>query len=148
MYNTILVPLDKSKRAEKILPYVEELALCHLAKVIFLHVIEPPRAVGVKEGAQMIEEQNFEPQKREAEKYFIGLQKKFGEKGIETFTRLAHGPVVEAIIKFADKEGADIIAIASHGRSGLSRVFYGSVTAGLLQRVDRPLLLIRSRKEK
>ncbi|MBU4426139.1 MAG: universal stress protein, partial [Proteobacteria bacterium] len=39
----------------------------------------------------------------------------------------------------------DLIAIASHGRSGLSRVFYGSVAAGILNRADRPLLLIRSR---
>jgi nucleotide-binding universal stress UspA family protein len=148
MYNTILVPLDKSKRAEKILPYVEELALCHLAKVIFLHIIEPPRFVGAKEGMQMAHEQNYEPQKREAENYFAELQEKFDGKGIETFTYLAHGPIVEEIIKVADKERSDIIAIASHGRGGVSRVFYGSVAAGLLQRIDRPLLLIRSREEK
>ena len=147
MYDNILVPLDKSKRAEKILPYVEELALCHLARVIFLHVIEGPRTLSAKDGIKMAEEQNYEPQKREAEKYFITLQERFGQKGIETCTELAHGPVVDAIIKTAKKENADIIAIASHGRSGLSRVFYGSVTAGLLQRIDRPLLLIRSRKE-
>jgi nucleotide-binding universal stress UspA family protein len=36
--------------------------------------------------------------------------------------------------------------LASHGRGGLSRVFYGSVATGLLHRVDRPLLIIRSRK--
>jgi nucleotide-binding universal stress UspA family protein len=41
--------------------------------------------------------------------------------------------------------GADLIALASHGRSGLSQVFYGSVAAGLLQRVSRPLLLVRAR---
>jgi nucleotide-binding universal stress UspA family protein len=40
----------------------------------------------------------------------------------------------------------DLIALASHGRGGLARVFYGSVAAGLLHRVDRPLLIIRSRK--
>jgi nucleotide-binding universal stress UspA family protein len=48
------------------------------------------------------------------------------------------------IVNAAEKEGVDLIAIASHGRSGLSRAFYGSVTAALLQRIDRPLLLIRS----
>jgi nucleotide-binding universal stress UspA family protein len=52
---------------------------------------------------------------------------------------------VEAIINAAEREDADLIAIASHGRSGLSGVFYGSVAAGVLHRVDRPLLLIRSR---
>ena len=49
------------------------------------------------------------------------------------------------IKRVAEEQNADLIAIASHGRSGLERVFYGSVTAGLIQVVDRPLLLIRSR---
>ena len=53
--------------------------------------------------------------------------------------------VVKAIIDAAERENADLVAMASHGRSGLSRAFYGSVAAGVLQRIDRPLLLIRSR---
>jgi nucleotide-binding universal stress UspA family protein len=60
---------------------------------------------------------------------------------------VANGPAVERIIQTAEKENADIIAMASHGGGGLSRVFYGSVAAGVLNRVDRPLLVIRSRQE-
>jgi hypothetical protein len=52
--------------------------------------------------------------------------------------------LAEAILDTADREGADLIALASHGRTGLSRVLYGSVAAGVLHRADRPLLLIRS----
>jgi nucleotide-binding universal stress UspA family protein len=52
--------------------------------------------------------------------------------------------VVETIILCAQRESADLIALASHGRGGLAGVFYGSVAAGLLHRVDRPLLIIRS----
>ena len=55
---------------------------------------------------------------------------------------------MEAITETAEREGADLIAMASHGRSGLSQVFYGSVAAGVLRRIDRPLLLICSRNEK
>ncbi len=54
------------------------------------------------------------------------------------------GPPVEAIIAMAKEENVDLIALASHGRSGLARVFYGSVAAGILHRADRPLLLIRA----
>ena len=43
------------------------------------------------------------------------------------------------------KKCADLIAMASHGRTGMSQVFYGSVAAGVLHRVDRPLLLVRAR---
>ena len=54
-------------------------------------------------------------------------------------------PVVETIIEAATNEDADLIAMASHGRGGLSRIFYGSVAAGILNRVDRPLFIVRSR---
>jgi nucleotide-binding universal stress UspA family protein len=54
------------------------------------------------------------------------------------------GPVVGTILDVAKREGVDLIAIASHGRSGLPRVFYGSVAAGVLHGVNRPLLVIRS----
>ena len=59
---------------------------------------------------------------------------------------VAYGPAVERIIHIAEKENADLIAMTSHGGGGLTRVFYGSVAAGVLNRVDRPLLVIRSRE--
>ncbi|MDP8287440.1 MAG: universal stress protein [Candidatus Electryonea clarkiae] len=50
-------------------------------------------------------------------------------------------------MEIADREDIDLIAMASHGRSGLSRVYYGSVAASLLHLVDRPLLLVRAEGE-
>jgi nucleotide-binding universal stress UspA family protein len=146
MYNTILVPLDGSKRAEVILHHVEEMAQRYDAKVIFLQVVEPTPPIVGPEGAQIaLHQQELEQRAKQAESYLAGLQGEFREKGIEARARVVHGPVVEAIINAAEREGADLIALASHGRSGLSQVFYGSVAAGVLHRVDRPLLLIRSR---
>ena len=80
-----------------------------------------------------------------ANEYLTGLQGEFRAKGIKVKMTVVTGPVVEAIIEAAELEGVDLICIASHGRSGLSRVFYGSVAAGVRQRIDRPLLMIRSR---
>ena len=80
----------------------------------------------------------------EAQIYLDGLKGEFRKKGIESCTVVTHGSIVEAIISTAERVGADIIAIASHGRTGLSRVFYGSIAAGVLHRIDRALLLIRS----
>ena len=54
---------------------------------------------------------------------------------------------METIVSVAQRENADLLAIASHGRSGLSRVFYGSVAAGIMQKIDRPMLIIRTRNE-
>jgi nucleotide-binding universal stress UspA family protein len=135
MYHKILVPLDGSKRAEKILPHVEELARRYKAKVVFLQVIEY-KTLTTPEGAFInLSEQEFEQAQKLAEAYLSGIQGEFREKNIESRTRVLYGPVVEGII-----------SMASHGRGGLSRVFYGSVAAGLLHRVDRPLLIIRSRE--
>lgn len=145
MFTNILVPLDGSKRAEAILPHVEELALRCSANVIFLQVVEPSPVIVEAEAAYLaLRQQQLAELTRQAESYLAGRKGEFREKGIEAKTRVVYGPVVEAIIQAAENEGADLIAIASHGRSGLSRVFYGSVAAGVLHRIDRPLLLIRS----
>jgi len=145
MYHTILVPLDGSKRAEAILPHLEELARRYEAKVIFLQVIEIfPLLAGSEIAYVKQYEGEFEEQAKQAEVYLAGLKGEFRKKGIEARTLVAHGPVVEGIINTAERANADLRAIASHGRGGISRVFYGSVAAGVLHRVDRPLLLIRA----
>jgi len=144
MYKTILVPLDGSKRAERILHHIEELAQRYHAKVIFVQVVEPPlAAVGAGVYVAAYQEE-LEKRTKRAESYLAGLQGEFREKQIEAESCVSYGPVVQGILDAAKREGADLIAMASHGRSGLSQFFYGSVAAGVLHRVDRPLLLIRS----
>jgi nucleotide-binding universal stress UspA family protein len=143
MYKKILAPLDGSKRAEAILSHVEELALAGKATVIFLQVIEASQIVV---GAEFVFQapEDYDVLKEKAVQYLNGVKGEFREKGIDARIHISHGPIVEAIIETAGKEDADLIAIASHGRTGLSRVFYGSVAAGVLHRIDRPLLVIRS----
>jgi nucleotide-binding universal stress UspA family protein len=152
MYKTILVPLDGSARAEYILPHVENLAINYKAKVILLQVMEPLQIVNpsihvtdaltdtVKESLN-----DFNRRYEEINTYLSGRQGEFKEKGIDVRKFVEQGPVVETVISVAQRENADLIAMASHGRSGMSRVFYGSVAAGVLQQIDRPMLLIRSR---
>ena len=146
MYHKILVPLDGSKRADRILSHVEGLARRYQAKVIFLQVIEY-KATTTPEGASInLTNQEIDQAKKQAERHLKGLQEEFSGKNIESKIRVIYGPVVGGIISMAAQEDVDLIALASHGRGGLGRVFYGSVAAGLLHRVDRPLLIIRSRQ--
>lgn len=146
MYETILVPLDGSPRAERILPHVEALALAHDARVVFMSVIEPLPVLAASIGhVGSLDEAGL--REREALSYLRGWRGEFRAKGIDGATAVEHGSVVRAIIQVAQREDADLIAMASHGRSGLEQAFYGSVTAGVLQRIDRPLLLVRSRGE-
>jgi nucleotide-binding universal stress UspA family protein len=145
MYKTILVPLDGSKRAEAIMPYVESLAACYGATVILLQVVEPHSyIVGPDHMYPLLDQYVLEQRTEEAEIYLAGQQSKLQQKNIASKVCIAYGPAVEGIAKAAEREGAELIAMASHGRTGLARAFYGSVAAGVLHRVDRPLLLIRS----
>ena len=148
MYKIILVPLDGSKRAESILYHVETLARSFKSKVVFFVAIEPVLMLEYNEIIGMSEfmEKN-DYLKEKTASYLDSLQKKFSKKGIEVQTRIVHGPAVKAIVDAAELENANLVAMASHGRTGLSRTFYGSIAAGVLQRIDRPLLLIRSRGE-
>ena len=145
MYRKILVPLDGSKRAEAILPHVEQLALRYQAKVIFLQVIENQVVTGIEGAYVPLTDQELGQTIKQVETYLAGIRGEFQEKEIETQTCTIHGKIVTEIIKLATREAVDLIAMASHGRGGLARVFYGSVAAGVLQNVDRPLLIIRSR---
>ena len=141
MYKTILVPLDGSERAEAILPYVQSLAHCYDAKVVFMTVIEPLRI------DREFDLEHYQRRLDEGERYLAARQEEFRQKGIEAETRVGEGPTVATITDVAEHIEADLIAMASHGRTGLARVFYGSVAAGVLHRIDRPLLLIRSLDE-
>ena len=148
MYKTILVPLDGSKQAEAILPHVEELAQRYEAKVVFFRVVEPPPLMVTPGQPDLaLHQQKLEQETKEADLYLKAIQGEFQQLGIYARMELGHGAVVEAIIAAAARHEADLIALASHGRSGLAQVFYGSVAAGVLQRVDRPLLLVRSKIE-
>jgi nucleotide-binding universal stress UspA family protein len=150
MYNKILVPLDRSKRAEAILPYVEELARQFHATVILLSIIEPvPLMVephgGFSSYALYVDE--IPRYMREAKGYLTGIAEQLGRGQIHPKICVEQGPTVQTILAVAQREQVDLIALASHGRSGLSRVFYGSVAAGILHQTQWPLLLIRAENE-
>lgn len=147
MYQTILVPLDGSHRAERILPYVESLAQTYGAKLILLQVVEP-LVVGVSpyDAGSVFVANEIDRRTQEAKHYLAALQGQLRERNIEAQTQVEYGPVVATILALAEQHNVELIALASHGRTGLARVFYGSVAAGILNRADRPLLVIRAQE--
>jgi nucleotide-binding universal stress UspA family protein len=110
-------------------------------------VVEPPKITGYEGFDPQIYQQELEELSRQADAYLKQMEGKFREKNITVSTRIEHGSVVGSILNAAEELDVSLVAMASHGRGGLSRVFYGSVAAGVLQRIDRPLLLIRARAE-
>lgn len=149
MYKTILVPLDGSKLAEAILAHVEELAKLYGSTIILLQVFELPHMIGLPRSTaydalpeMTLAEAN--QQVNDAQQYLDSVVASLAEKGIPARARIDYGPVVASIMRTARQEDVSLIAMASHGRGGLTDVYYGSVAAGVLQRIDRPLLIVRA----
>lgn len=141
MYSNILVPLDGSRRAQRILPHVEELGKRFGSTIVFL------RVVGSEAGHGQTVDFYIDALERaleEAKLYLSGLQGEFSNKGFQVHTVVERGPIVNTIINVANREDVDLIAMASHGRTGLPRAFFGSVAAGVLNKVQRPILLVRA----
>lgn len=148
MYKKILVPLDGSTRAEKIIPHIEMLAKCMQAQVILLRIYQVDY-----DQADMVghDPAFYEAIARSCKEnviaYLNTVQEKLQTEGLVVRSFAEIGDIVSTILAIAEREGADLIAMSSHGRTGLARVFYGSVAAGLLHKIDRPLLLVRAEED-
>ena len=147
MYKTILVPLDGSLRSEAILPHVESLALHLRCSIILLYVdetsdlkLERDEVVDVN---QFLE--SHRQQVKSTQAYLQNIIDKWRTVDIVAKMQIKRGNVVGHIIDTAKQERVDLVAMASHGKGGMERAFYGSVAIGVLNQIDRPLLLIRSR---
>lgn len=149
MYKTILVPLDGSELAESVLPHVEELAMLFKSTVVLLHVMELPHLVGLPKGdiydsLPQMTPAEVNDQMGEARHYLDRLVERMHKEGISARGLVEYGPVVTTIMRVARQLEIELIAMASHGRGGLTDVYYGSVAGGVLQRIDRPLLIVRA----
>ena len=148
MYRKVLVPLDGSGSAEAILRHVEEMALRDGTHVILLRVIEPSGAlIDPHETSVSVMMNDADRQQIEAAQYLHARAGELRALGIKVSERLARGPVVKRILDTAEADDVDLIAMSSHGRSGLGHVLYGSTAMGVLHRAQRPLLLIRAAHE-
>jgi nucleotide-binding universal stress UspA family protein len=141
-YKTILVPLDGSERAETILPHVENLASHKQARVVFTRVVEPTRQSFVLDPHAPPKYEYDSAQGERAQEYLTQMVARFEDKGLSAGMVLMWGPPIDGIIRAADESSADLIAMSSQGRTGLAQVVYGSVAAGVLNRVTRPLLMV------
>jgi nucleotide-binding universal stress UspA family protein len=140
MYNRILVPLDGSQLAEQVLPYVKLLAKetkCHME---LLQVIEyspaptHPRQVRANLTG-------------EAQKYLKKAAASLKSSGLTVSSLVHHGDPASDIIAEAESEPETLIAMATHGQSGLARWMLGSVTDKVLHAATNPLLVVRAHEQ-
>lgn len=143
MYNKILVPLDGSELAEQVLPQVIELANCTGAEIVLLRVPDVPvyeyLMIAPELGAGMREQAE-----NEARQYLERLSEKLLEMGLEVQTQMVYeGAVYSTILNTAKELRVDLIAMSTHGRSGLARLVMGSVADDVVRHAELPVLLVR-----
>jgi nucleotide-binding universal stress UspA family protein len=148
MYDKILVPLDGSELAECVLPHVESIARgCGTQSVIFIRVVEPFHLpggfFGVDFSASEVRRIDSE-HKAAAEKYLAQVVGRTKYDGVAVHSEIIMGRPAESIAEYATKNNVDLIAIATHGRSGISRWTWGSVADRVLRSACVPVLMIRA----
>jgi nucleotide-binding universal stress UspA family protein len=128
---TILVPLDGSERSARALGPAIDVARIFGARLVLLHVLDPKREPGVPSPRQGLE--RAEEEARRA--------------GLRTLVLTEQGDPVKAILETCRFHGSDLIAMATHGRTGLKRLLTGSVTESVLRHAHVPLLVVRTAEE-
>jgi nucleotide-binding universal stress UspA family protein len=154
MKEKILVPLDGSKVGEAALPYVENLVSKFLpepkVEVTLIQVLSSLShyvVAGEATARVPYTEQEIQQMQKAAASYLRKAGKALKDKGAKTRTRVTVGNAAEEIIKAADEIGVDFIAMSSHGRSGLSRWAFGSVTDRVVRAGGKPVLVVKAPKD-
>ena len=150
MFKNILVCLDGSALAEQILPYVTDEAGLHKSKVTLIQVVPSPVTVtpgvpGAPGGAVVTNPMLRETERaeKEASAYLEKVASPMKAKSVQAETATVIGSPGPGIASYAADNGCDLIAIATHGRSGLGKVVFGSVADYVLRNSGLPILLIK-----
>ena len=139
-YKRVLVALDGSTACEAVLRFLMEIAGPLDMTVMLLHVLEPitPQAA---EGTVVLDD--VEARRHEAEEYLAPISAALRSQGVNTAWAIRRGRPADEILAAAQEGGADLIAMATHGRTGVGRLLFGSVAEAVLRRAPVPVFMIR-----
>lgn len=169
MFKKIIVPCDGSELAQdSVFPHVEELAKATGAEIIIVRVVPVPAGrsgTAYRAGAPempislpetpedarvarhpIFKDQEIASAEAEARHSVARAEAMLHEKGISARAEVLLGRPADEIIEYAKEQDADLIVMCSHGRSGIGRWVFGSVTEKVLRGAETPVLIIRPQK--
>ena len=146
MYQKILIPLDGSDLAECSLAHAKAVAQgCNVTDVIVFRVIEPfstqtlaALAEADDESIRRVRQQN----QQDAEDYVLKVKNNLRAQGVASRAVTVEGSPADEILSYTEKNNVDLIVMSTHGRSGLSRFFFGSVAERVSRHSRAPVLLL------
>jgi nucleotide-binding universal stress UspA family protein len=140
MYHSILVPLDGSKLAEAILPEVKELAVLLKARLNLILVSRAHVLPGIDPTEAQVKVV------RGAQEYLEKLKEQLSVKNIDIEIHTPYGNPAEKILEVCRRHDIDLVAMSTHGRSGIGRWLLGSVAEKVVRHSEKPVLLLRARE--
>ncbi len=152
MYKHIMVPLDGSELAECVFSQLETVVKsCQIApKVTLVRVVTPLKLYGgfefggVPEYISPEQIQRLEDDSAKAAQVYLTKQVQLLKNdGITAEAKVVFGLASESLTDYAEKNGVDLIVIATHGRSGITEWFWGSVAERVLKTSKIPILMVR-----
>jgi len=144
MYREVVVPLDGSELAEEVLPHVAEMIRGRDSQVYLLSVTPMMRGVAssiVDSHPNAGERQRVE---QELKKYLRKVGRRLEPVAAEVEVAVRFGRPADEVLAFADNVGADLIAMTTHGRSGIRAWIFGSVADRIMRGATCPVLLVRA----
>jgi len=144
----LLVAVDFSGPTDLILRVARRLAKSLDASVWVVHAAEPdPDFVGYDSGPEVVRGQvakELREEHRRLQQYTDQLR----EAGVDAKAILVRGPTVEALLAMAEKQGADLVVVGSHGRGMVAEMLLGSVSQGLIRAGRWPVTVVPVSKQK
>jgi nucleotide-binding universal stress UspA family protein len=146
MYKKMLVPLDGSELSECSLEHVKAIASgCRVPEIVLLRVVEPLSAETVSAfamaGDDLLRKAELDNQ-TEAKNYMVQIKNKLVNDGLAVEAVVVDGRAAEEILDYAQSNEVDLIVMATHGKTGISRWFFGSVAQKVLQHSAVPVLIV------
>jgi nucleotide-binding universal stress UspA family protein len=155
VYSRVLVPLDGSRLAEQVLPHAEALASGFGATILLLRATTPleqlltaeAAAAGIALAPVLDPEPILAAEQEAARDYLEQVERRLGQLGLKVEREVVAARASDAIVERAAAQGADLIAMTTHGRSGLGRLLLGSTADEVLRHAPCPVLLVRVRED-
>ncbi len=141
MYKTILVPIENSDADRTILEHVEPLARLTGARVIVMHVADGWAARHFDE-LKLRESEEMQADRA----YLARVRDELQERGLEAEAMLRMGDPAKEICRVAEELGVDLIAMATHGHTGVSDMIHGQTVDHVRHKVKMPVLLLKRRQ--
>ena len=140
MIKHILVPLDGSALAECVLPQVWAIAQAFDARITLLHIVTFPH----EEGKLVIDPLEWFLRKREAKSYLDKISARLQSDKLKVNAVILDGSAAQCVIEYAHIYDVDLIALSTHGQSGLSGWNINSVVQKIILRSFKSILLVRA----